>query len=136
MYYDSPCSVRTKTVLADLKTTDFSVVVSITASRSNDADLEVVLKKSPNFGDIKEITSVGDVHLYDDKNDTVAIDTVTGPTTTGAPTQIELPFPAVAITTGNTGNLWKVVFEDVEVETKDGQTFTMPSLTLTFVSPF
>lgn len=136
MYYDSPCSVRTKTVLADLKPADFQAVVTITATRSNDADLQVVLKRSQNFGDVKELVSVGDVHLYDDKNDTVAIDTVTGPTTTGAPDQIELPFPAVAITTGNTGNIWKAVFEDVEVEAKDGQTFTIPSLTLTFVSPF
>lgn len=135
MYYNSPCRIKTKTALSDIKPQDFRVSPEVMVNRPSDADINLHLIPVTNFSDIAEITSAASVALYNDKNLGAPTQTEAGPHTTGAPSEINVPFTSVPFTSANVGNTWKAVYTNVVVVAKDGQPFTVASLTVEFPSP-
>lgn len=87
-------------------------------------------------GDVASITTCGNIDIFDDENDSVLTVTDAGPNTTGTPHTLLSSSPQIAAASGNTGNTWKVVYHNLVVVGKDGVTYTVPTLTKTFPSPF
>ena len=135
IYYNSPCKIKTATVLADLNPQDFRIDAEVMVNRPSDVDIELHLFPATNFSDVAEITSAASVALYNDHNLGAPTQTEAGPHTDGAPDQLDVPFTTVPFTVANVGNTWKAVYTNLVVVAKDGQTFTIPSLTVEFTSP-
>ena len=135
IYYNGPCKIKTQTALTDLKARDFRIDPEVMVNRPSDADINLHLYPETNFSDVATITSAASVALYNDKNLGAPTQTAAGPHTTGAPAQINVSFTTVPFTAANIGNTWKAVYTNVVVVAKDGQTFTIPSLTVEFPSP-
>lgn len=135
VYYNGPCRLKTGTALADIKASDFRIAPQIMVNRPTDVDLDLHLLPAQNFGDVRQLTSAASVDLYDDENAAAPVAVVSGPVTSGAPGQLDATFTALAITAANVGNIWKAVYHNVVVVAADGQTFTVPSVDVSFPSP-
>ena len=133
-YFQTPCRKRIVTRLADLTEKDFELKVVATAASGN-FDITCTLKPKKNFGDVKSITQSGNAVVYDDAVAESNAKTDAGVNTTGAPTSLVIVGAAMAQTSTNVGNIWKVKFINLVVVGRNGQTFTIPSLIKTFPSP-
>ena len=79
--------------------------------------------------------TAGNASLYDALDSETPAGTDAGPNNTGVPGTLTHSFAGVAQTPGNVGNTWLLVIAGLEVTAKDGQTYTIPSLSKTFPSP-
>ncbi len=135
LYYNGPCNIKTSTALTDLNPQDFRIDAEVMVNRPNDVDVDIHLFPATNFSDVAQITSAASLALYNDHNLGAPTQTEAGPHTTGAPDQLDVSFTTFPFTSANIGNTWKAVYTNVVVVAKDGQTFTIPSLTVEFPSP-
>lgn len=124
-----------RTLATDLEATDFALRVTATANGGNFDIRAEIDNRTDGLGDVATFVTCGNIALFDDVADTVATANDAGPNTTGAPAYIAGTFAAVAPTSGNVGNTWKLVYTNLQVVCKDGTTKTIASLTKTFPSP-
>ncbi|MBL7797926.1 MAG: hypothetical protein JNJ90_15640 [Saprospiraceae bacterium] len=135
-YFQNPCRKRITTRQTDLDGGDFSLsVVAAPGGDPGTFDVTATLKPKVNFGDVSGFVTAGNASLYDALDTETPIGTALGPNTTGVPGALSIVFPGVAQSVSNVGNTWLMVLANVEITAKDGQTFTIPSLSKTFPSP-
>jgi hypothetical protein len=135
-YFQNPCRKRITTRQTDLDGGDFSLsVVAAPGEDPGTFDVTATLKPKVNFGDVEGFVTAGNASLYDAPDSETPAATAAGPNNTGVPGALTLSFAGVAQTPGNVGNTWLLVIAGLEVTAKDGQTFTIPSLSKTFPSP-
>ena len=135
-YFQSPCRKRVTSRQADLDGGDFSLnVVATPGEDPGTFDVTATLKPKPNFGDVEGFVTAGDATLFDALNSESPSGTVAGPNNTGVPGALSITFAGVEQTENNVSSTWLLVMANVEVTAKDGQTFTIPSLSKTFPSP-
>jgi hypothetical protein len=135
-YFQNPCRKRLHTRPQDLDGGDVQVVVgAVPGTAPGTFDITATLKPKPNFGDVSGFVTAGNASLYDAPDSETPTATAAGPNNTGVPGALTLSFAGVAQTPGNVGNTWLLVIANVEITAKDGQTFTIPSLSKTFPSP-
>ena len=135
-YFQNPCRKRLHTRPQDLDGGDVQVVVgAVPGTAPGTFDITATLKPKPNFGDVSGFVTAGNASLYDALDTETPAGTALGPNTTGVPGALSIVFPGVAQSVSNVGNTWLLVLANVEITAKDGQTFTIPSLSKTFPSP-
>lgn len=134
MHFTSPCKRRIAARSADIFPDDFDVTVVATPASGN-FNIAVTLKPKQHFTDIATITQSGNATVFDDAvlESNAKVDT--GVNTTGTPTELTIVGAAMAQTLTNVNNTWAVVFANLVVVAKDGQSFTIASLKKTFPSP-
>lgn len=116
---------------------DFSLInVTATEDSGTPGDFDVQVSLDVNqMGDVASIVSGGNVTFFDDLNAETPVATDAGPNVTGIPGKLTVTGTGITQTSSNVGNTWKVVFANVQVVGKDGQTFTIASISKTFLSP-
>ncbi len=135
-YFQSPCRKRVTSRQTDLDGGDFSLnVVAAPGENPGTFDVTATLKPKLNFGDVDGFVTAGDATLYDTVIPETPVGVANGPNSTGVPGALTVSFAGVAQTGNNAGNTWLLVITNLELTAKDGQTFTIPSLSKTFPSP-
>ena len=135
-YFQSPCRKRISTRETDLDGGDFSLsVVAVPGEDPGTFDVTATLKPKVNFGDVEGFVTAGNATLFDAVNSETPAGTVAGPNNTGVPGTLAITFSGVEQTENNVSSTWLLVIASVQVTAKDGQTFTIPSLSKTFPSP-
>ena len=135
-YFQSPCRKRVTSRQTDLDGGDFSL--NVVAAPGEDPGLfnvTATLKPKVNFGDVEGFLTAGDATLFDAVDSETPAGTAAGPNANGVPGTLAVSFAGVTQTEGNVNSTWLLVIANVEVTAKDGQTFTIPSLSKTFPSP-
>lgn len=135
-YFQNPCRKRITTRLSDLDANDLNL--SVTAEPGEEEgtfDITATLTPKPNFGDIQGFVTAGTASLFDAVGSETAVGTDVGPNTGGTPESLQVTFAGVEQTETNVSNTWLLVIANVQITAKDGQTFTIPSLSKTFPSP-
>ncbi len=135
-YFQSPCRKRISTRETDLDGGDFSLnVVAAPGEDPGTFEVTATLKPKVNFGDVEGFVTAGDATLFDAVNSESPVGTVAGPNNNGVPGTLAITFSGVEQTENNVSSTWLLVIANVEITAKDGQTFTIPSLSKTFPSP-
>jgi len=135
-YFQSPCRKRLSTRQTDLDGGDFSLnVVAAPGTAPGTFDITAILKPKPNFGDVEGFVTAGNASLYDAADSETPAGTTAGPNNSGVPGALVITFAGVEQTANNVNSTWLLVLAGVEITAKDGQTFTIPTLSKTFPSP-
>ena len=135
-YFQSPCRKRISTRQTDLDGSDFSLNVAAAPGEDPGTfDVTATLKPKVNFGDVEGFVTAGDATLFDAVNTETPAGTAAGPNNNGIPGAFSITFSGVEQTENNVSSTWLLVIANVEITAKDGQTFTIPSLSKTFPSP-
>jgi hypothetical protein len=135
-YFQSPCRKRVTTQQIDLDGGDFSLnVVAAPGETEGTFDVTATLKPKVNFGDVEGFVTAGDATLFDAVNSESPVGTAPGPNSNGVPAALTVTFTGVEQTESNVNSTWLLVLANVEITAKDGQTFTIPSLSKSFPSP-
>ena len=135
-YFQNPCRKRISTRQTDLNGGDFSLnVVAAPGETEGTFDVTATLKPKVNFGDVEGFVTAGDATLFDAVNSESPAGTVAGPNNIGVSGALAITFAGVEQTENNVSSTWLLVLANVEITAKDGQTFTIPSLSKTFPSP-
>ena len=135
-YFQSPCRKRISARLTDLDSGDLSLAVAAApGEEAGTFNITATFKPKLNFGDVQNFVTAGDATLYDTADPETPVGTAAGPNSTGVPGALTVSFAGVPQTGNNVGNTWLLVIANVEVTAKDGQTFTIPSMSKTFPSP-
>ncbi len=130
--YTDGCLVKTLTKRSDIKASDFRVVATAVAASGN---YNVTVKITPfkNKGDVKSITQATGVNIFNNEQAGSPSIIVSGVSNTDTPGALTVVFNGVPAPT--TTNRWKVVYNNLIVVGKAGNTLTGLTLTVTFPSP-
>lgn len=133
-YFQHPCRKRISTRQQDLNSDDLNITVT-TEPGENPGTFNVMatLTPKPNFGDVAQLTNADAATLFDappSESSSYGYDSINS--IEGA---LAISFAGVEQTEANVNNSWKLVIADLQIVAKDGQTFTIPTLSKTFPSP-
>ncbi len=133
--YTKGCLFRTTTRLNEINPGDFKLASGVPVANGGNWNLPFTLTPQKVGGDVAALLACGSADLFTSLSATVPAATLTAPST-GFPNALTTTFNNIAKNAGNTANIWRIRYVNLQFRGRGGNTLTIPSIEVQVPSPF